>query len=148
VRAAGVRTQRAPLRISASGGDYDLMICHAGHGMVAASLVAGVPLLLGPRYAEQEVTAIGVARLSAGRRVTPDAPSGALYAGLDELPLTNCRDSAAAFRTVHADYSATIAADRIAAPIDRALRGNEFKSAQRLLYVVEKSMTTGDCQCD
>ena len=123
LRATGARVQRTPLRFSSASG-LDLMICHAGHGTVAASLVAGVPLLLAPRYVEQDITARNVLRLGAGRRVAPDAPQAKLRRALDELLDTPaCRDAAEVFRAAHPGYSPTAAAARIAAAIDRVLPG-------------------------
>lgn len=119
LRVAGVRVQRMPLRISPAGGDYDLMICHAGHGTVAASLVAGVPLMLAPRYVEQDENSRKVVRMRAGSRTAPDASADALRRVLDELLVTDiCKSAATTFRAEHSGYSPIASVSRLASGID------------------------------
>lgn len=125
LRATGAQAQNTPLRLFCPGATPDLTICHAGHGSVAASLVAGVPLLLAPIYVEQDITARNVERLGAGRRVAPDASPATLRQALDELlDAPACRAAAASFHAAHPGYSPGTAAARIAAAIDRALNGS------------------------
>jgi len=49
--------------------DCDLAICHAGHGTIAASLVAGVPLLLLPMQLEQFIESLRIKQLGAAELV-------------------------------------------------------------------------------
>jgi len=123
LRGAGVRTQLAPLRISRGGGDYDLMICHGGHGMVAASLVAGVELLLAPRYGEQDETSRKVVRMRAGRRVATDASASALNRAVGELlDAKAVHEIEVASRVAHHNCTSTATAIEIAARIKTSLR--------------------------
>lgn len=52
----------------------DLVVCHAGHGTLNASLLAGCPLLMLPMQVEQTLNARQVESLGAGLQVTPKAP--------------------------------------------------------------------------
>jgi UDP:flavonoid glycosyltransferase YjiC (YdhE family) len=57
-----------PVKLAGILPGCDLVICHAGHGTVAASLLAGVPLLLLPtqQQLEQHLTASRVVQMGAG----------------------------------------------------------------------------------
>lgn len=48
-----VRVQRGPLQLAPLLRDADLVIGNAGHGMSAASLLAGIPMMVLPRNVEQ-----------------------------------------------------------------------------------------------
>ncbi|WP_455203509.1 glycosyltransferase [Kaarinaea lacus] len=52
--------------------ECDLVICHAGHGMVSAMLLAGCPILLLPMHLEQMLLAHNVANLKAGIMILPE----------------------------------------------------------------------------
>ena len=60
-----------PVKLAGILHGCDLVICHAGHGTVAAALLAGVPLLLLPtrQHLEQTLTAFRVAQMGAGLMV-------------------------------------------------------------------------------
>lgn len=47
----------------------DLAICHAGHGTLAACLMAGVPLLLLPMQLEQYLASVRIKQLGAAKVV-------------------------------------------------------------------------------
>jgi UDP:flavonoid glycosyltransferase YjiC (YdhE family) len=51
----------------------DLVVCHAGHGTVAAALLAGRPLLLIPDHVEQLLLSRKVVELGAAKMVNPDS---------------------------------------------------------------------------
>jgi hypothetical protein len=72
-----------PAKLAAILPGCDLVICHAGHGTLAASLLAGVPLMLLPEQKlEQYMAGRRVVQLGAGLMVTlkpadePSAPQG------------------------------------------------------------------------
>jgi len=86
---------------------------------VAASLVAGVPLLLAPRYREQEETARRAVRMGAGTKAALDASAQAMRQVLDELFDTYiCKDGATKFRAAHPGYSPITSANCLASGID------------------------------
>jgi len=58
--------QREPIALNDALAQADLVICHAGHSTVAATLLAGKPLLLLPMHAEQYIVSQRVAALGAG----------------------------------------------------------------------------------
>jgi Erythromycin biosynthesis protein CIII-like, C-terminal domain len=100
----------------------DLVIAY-GSGTVAASLLAGVPLLLLPRWAEQYLGARRVETLGAGIvvRAKERAPS---YPALIETLLSDpkYRRAARSFAAKHADFRPARSVDRVVSAIDRTLR--------------------------
>jgi UDP:flavonoid glycosyltransferase YjiC (YdhE family) len=62
----------------------DLVICGGGHGMVAKTLLAGVPMVVVPGGADQWEIANRVARQGSGRLVRPLTPE-ALVSAVDEV---------------------------------------------------------------
>ncbi len=66
-----------PVKLAGILSACDLAICHAGHGTVAAALLAGVPLLLLPTQLEQYLTSLRVVQMGAGllmKQRPPDEP--------------------------------------------------------------------------
>ena len=61
----------APMSVTATVPQSDLIICHANHQMTAQSLLAGKPLLLLPTQVEQMLIARRVERIGAGVAVAP-----------------------------------------------------------------------------
>ncbi len=75
-----VRFSSDPVQLKGIENRADLVICHAGHGTVAASLLMGIPLLLLPTQLEQLLLAnkLSALKLSAVidmRDVQPDLSS-------------------------------------------------------------------------
>lgn len=62
----------------------DLVICGGGHGMVAKTLLAGVPLVVVPGGGDQWEMANRVVRQGSGRLIRPLTP-GSLVAAVDEV---------------------------------------------------------------
>lgn len=73
-----------PLDMSCIGREAAIGVCNAGHGSTAELLLAGVPLLLLPLYAEQELMAMNVERLGAGL-AAPRRHPGPMARKLDRL---------------------------------------------------------------
>ncbi len=72
----------------------DLVICGGGHGMVAKTLLAGVPLVMVPGGGDQWEIANRVARQGSGRLVRP-LTADALVGAVDEVLSTpTYRDAA------------------------------------------------------
>lgn len=66
LRAKGIAFSTEPIDLQAAFRDCRFVVCHAGHGTVAASLIAGRPLLMLPMQGEQLLTAQRVAAFGAG----------------------------------------------------------------------------------
>ena len=112
-----------PVDLTRAARDASLVICHAGHGTVCETLLAGTPLLLLPRQAEQRwlcdrVVATGAARmLIATKERTPDhAP--AIRRLVDEPGFAM---AARGFAERHAGHDATATAAAIAAACEAIL---------------------------
>jgi len=58
-----VRFSAHPIQLQSIENQADLVICHAGHGTVAASLLMGIPLVLLPTQLEQLMTASKLSHL-------------------------------------------------------------------------------------
>jgi hypothetical protein len=82
-----------------------LIVCNAGHGTVSAALLAGRPLLLVPKFLEQEMLARRVEQLGAGRILRPGQAIGQWPQILNDL-LTDRRYASAAstFARAHANF--------------------------------------------
>lgn len=100
-----VRFSARALRMDQAAAQADLAICHAGHGSVAALLLAGCPLLLLPMQLEQTLVARRVFEMGAGRVVEQGAPAPDYERWLGELLVDRqMRAHAAAFAARHADF--------------------------------------------
>ncbi|MEO8487580.1 MAG: nucleotide disphospho-sugar-binding domain-containing protein [Betaproteobacteria bacterium] len=92
-----------PVNLEAALDEAALCVCHAGGGTTAQSLLAGVPLLLLPSQAEQELNARAIERLGAGVAVVQGrAPGEALARLLDE---GHFRGAARSFAERHRGFS-------------------------------------------
>jgi UDP:flavonoid glycosyltransferase YjiC (YdhE family) len=96
-----------PINLSHIATECDLAICHAGHGTVAAMLLAGVPLLLLPMQLEQYLVALRVQEMGAGRLIHPEIQESPDYPALLDEMLVNrgYRQKAREFALRHADFS-------------------------------------------
>jgi UDP:flavonoid glycosyltransferase YjiC (YdhE family) len=72
----------------------DLVICGGGHGMVAKTLLAGVPLVIVPGGGDQWEIANRVARQGSGRLVRPLTGEALAAAAADVLAAPGYRDAA------------------------------------------------------
>ena len=71
-----LRWSTAPVDLKQAARDADLVVCHAGHGTVSATLLAGKPLLLLPLNIEQRMLAARVEAAGAGLAAPALAPEG------------------------------------------------------------------------
>jgi hypothetical protein len=86
--------------------ECDLIICHAGHGTVALSLLAGRPLVLLPIYIEQLLTSRNVVKYGAGIMVNPDSRDPRYRRLLQEaIQEVGHAERARRFAREHADFS-------------------------------------------
>jgi hypothetical protein len=86
-RRRGVGIHLEPVSLGRVLSEAQIVICHAGKGLVSQSLRSGVPLLLLPGQIEQYHTAIIVEKLGAGLRVPKEAKKGGIQSRLEELEL-------------------------------------------------------------
>lgn len=91
-----------PLDVDTAIRAASLIVCHAGHGLVCQSLLAGRPLFLLPGSYEQLLTARNVAVLGAGTWIHPEAVEGQVRKGLlRSLGDAGLARKACAFAQVH-----------------------------------------------
>jgi UDP:flavonoid glycosyltransferase YjiC (YdhE family) len=72
----------------------DLVICGGGHGMVAKTLLAGVPLVVVPGGGDQWEIANRVVRQGSGRLVRPLTDEALVNAAAEVLATPSYRDAA------------------------------------------------------
>lgn len=71
-RSSNLDFSHQPVPIKLFGEQCDLAICHAGHGMTSAMLLAGRPLLMFPMHLEQHLLSQNVVSYGAGLLVNPE----------------------------------------------------------------------------
>lgn len=100
----------------------DLCVSHAGPGLIARAIVAGVPLALLPMQLEQYLIARRVKAASAAEMVSPDDPQPEFRTWLGSiLAREELRAGARALSAAHRGYDFAHAAERAARRIAQAL---------------------------
>ncbi len=61
-----------PVQMKSIAGHADLVVCHAGHGTIASSLLMGIPLLLMPTQLEQSLLASKISAFNLSRFISMD----------------------------------------------------------------------------
>lgn len=84
-RKKGIEIGREPLRLTSALRGADVSVGHAGHGFIAASLLAGVPCVMLPKNAEQAMTARRVASMGAGLAIAPSRASAEISGKLKRV---------------------------------------------------------------
>jgi UDP:flavonoid glycosyltransferase YjiC (YdhE family) len=111
-----------PVDLTAALGQADLFVGYAGPGTVSRALLAGIPILSAPMYAEQMITALNVQRLGAGLVLPERADTNDVRAALDRLTGdTSFREAAWHFAARHADYDPAAALEAIASRCEELL---------------------------
>jgi UDP:flavonoid glycosyltransferase YjiC (YdhE family) len=85
------------LDISKILNECDVIVCHANHGIVLESLLAGTPVLMLPMVYEQHLTAMQVESLQAGKIINPADENAQLQMQQvldDESFISNAKDFA------------------------------------------------------
>jgi hypothetical protein len=123
-RAAHLAFAPMPVQMARVTAECDLVVCHGGDGTVAASLLAGRPLLLLPYELEQTLTARAVVKVGAGL-IAGDSGEGTSY---KQLLRRACGDAtyterAQAWATRYADFDRDRQLERVAARAGELLRG-------------------------
>ncbi len=84
---ANLRISTDPVETSRVLNDADLAITYGGHGLTAAFLLAGKPLLLLPGQLEQYLLARRIEEIGAGLLVDPEQPATFFRSSCNVLPL-------------------------------------------------------------
>ncbi len=122
-RSPGLAFVLRPARMSAVVAEADAVVCHAGHGTVCATLLAGRPLLLLPTQVEQHGLALRVSALGAGLMLDPRRRPPDHAVVVDQLVVDErFREGAAAFARAHADFDRAARLDTIGGALE-ALAG-------------------------
>ncbi len=111
-----------PVQLKSIENRADLVICHAGHGTVAASLLMGIPLLLLPTQLEQLLLAnkLSALKLSAVidmRDVQPDFVQSIKFS----LNNDECRRRVSMFANHYADFDSDAQLENIAIACEKIL---------------------------
>ncbi|MCP3661080.1 MAG: glycosyltransferase family 1 protein [Gammaproteobacteria bacterium] len=119
-----------PLDMDAIGQTADVAICNAGHGVTTELLLSGVPLLLLPLYAEQNLVAHNVERLGAGLSAPHLHPGGMEHKLEALLHERSFRESAQKFSNSYRDTNAINLTDTVLQTINSLLAsGKETASS-------------------
>ena len=113
-----------PVRLTEASRECDLVICHGGHGTVAASLLAGRPVLVLHLQLEQLLLANNIVRLGLGKTVNPDSKNPN-YRQLIRETLTDSEFAKRArqFATKYADFSLVKQLDGIVTRCEEIVEG-------------------------
>ncbi len=127
-RAPPVAFSPVPVQMARATAECDLVVCHAG-GTVAASLLAGRPLLLMPVHLEQSLTARNVVNLGAGVSVGENPQNTSYRRILTQLLGDSAyREQARSFARRYADFSQDRQLERIAERCEDLIAGRPVMS--------------------
>jgi len=118
------RVHAGPVRLAELLAEAQLVVSHGGHGLVAASLLAGAPLVSIPMQLEQAMLAGRIARLGAGEFVAPRDIAAVLPAAIRQvLDRSSYREAARRIADKYRGFEPARVASRIAATLeDMSLR--------------------------
>jgi UDP:flavonoid glycosyltransferase YjiC (YdhE family) len=131
--AAATSTRSRPrLRIVAKAvrldtllGQADLVICHAGEGTLAPTLLAGKPVLMLPMTAEQFILSQRVAELGVGTTIAAEQRCPDFAKIIAELGTqSRFRNAAIAFAQRHVGYDSVRQYEQIVVILERLASGN------------------------
>lgn len=110
----------SPVKLAHLMSRMNLTIIHAGHGLAAASLLAGVPMLMIPTNIEQWLLTHNIERLGAGIGVARDAIQAGFVLALEELLAdTVYREKAGTIAGKYGSYNQSQVVERIANTVER-----------------------------
>ncbi|MGH8050159.1 MAG: glycosyltransferase [Arenimonas sp.] len=100
----------------------DLVICHAGNGTLSSCLMAGVPSLSLPIFAEQRISALLVEAIGCGKSVqVGDFPSGYSEALQYLLESKSCRENLVRYREKYTDMDKSEKMNDVIAACEKVL---------------------------
>jgi UDP:flavonoid glycosyltransferase YjiC (YdhE family) len=112
---SGLRLHNELVQIKPLLSDADLVVTYSGSGLLAQSLLAGVPLLMVPNTSEQYLGTKRVEELGAGIVIGKDRSPAAFSSALARLrDSPNYASAAGAFARAHADFDADAARRKVA----------------------------------
>jgi UDP:flavonoid glycosyltransferase YjiC (YdhE family) len=116
------RLHSEPVKLRTALAEADLVVCHGGHGVVSASLLAGVPLVIVPTQLEQELHGQRMVERGAAE-VVQAADVGTPLRELVERMLNEPRYKAAALAIAraHRGFDPDAVAQRVAATVDELM---------------------------
>jgi len=119
-----VRVTRNPVALRSAIRDADMVVCHAGHGVVAATLLAGKPLVLVPLTTDQFIVTRNVENIGAGVGYAPgfrpESPFALVLA--TALEDTSLRKAALGFQAGHRDFDSDAQLNVIAKECDELVK--------------------------
>ena len=119
---ATLKVHAEPLRLEGFLEDADLCVFHAGPGLAARALVAGVPMALLPMQLEQFLVGTRLADAGVAKMIAPEADLGDLGKWLAEAANDPAlKDASKAASRTHGGYRFDDAARRTAQRIAKAL---------------------------
>ncbi|MFY7916128.1 MAG: glycosyltransferase [Rubrivivax sp.] len=128
-----MRVALAPVDLSPLLTHTDLAVGYGNGGFTSQALLAGVPLAMRPRYAEQALMAQRVEALGAGRMLSGRIDAASAVTFLETLLGSQAhRRAAAAFRERHRHFTTGLALDRSLDFIESVLLDGRNPDAIRL----------------
>lgn len=115
-----LRISASPVKLAHLLPRMNLAIAHAGHGLAAASLLAGVPMLMIPTNIEQWLLTRNIGHLGAGIGVARDAIQDGFAPALEQLLTdTAYQEKAGAIAGKYGSYNQSQVVERIANTVER-----------------------------
>ncbi|MFN4264432.1 MAG: glycosyltransferase [Aquabacterium sp.] len=119
-----MRVARVPLNLTRVLPSADLAVGYGTGGFSTQALLAGVPIMMSPKYAEQAILARRISDLGAGRIIrTSDGLASVSEQLVDALFSDEMHATAAAFRDRHRDFSTERALEQSIEIVERAVLG-------------------------
>lgn len=139
-----MRVARVPLNLTRVLRSADLAVGYGTGGFSTQALLAGVPIAMSPKYAEQAILARRIEDIGAGRLITTsDVLSSVSEQLVQALTSDEMHANAAAFRERHRDFSTELAIERSIEIVERAVSG----SWNSLSFPQENQTNKGHSSC-
>ncbi|HNR97493.1 MAG TPA: UDP-glucuronosyltransferase [Anaerolineae bacterium] len=135
-----LRIALTPIELPPLLAQADLAISYGNAGFGTQALLAGLPLLMRPRYVEQALFAHRVHALGAGQLLSGQIEADAVTAAVDEL-LTHStyRQAARSFQSRHSDYTPSEAVGQTILFIERTVADGRNADRDRMSKELHKA---------
>jgi UDP:flavonoid glycosyltransferase YjiC (YdhE family) len=121
LRRTGLNARNTPVDVSALLPDADVVIGYGSLGLIAESLLYGVPMLLLPLQVEHHLNAVKAEQLGAAAIVDGQRSAARLRMTLNDLLFaTRCREAAGAFAEQYRSFELAAGTESIVAVIARS----------------------------